>query len=72
MIDWSSCAAIEGDPQRVCGAWVFRGTRVPVESLFQNLKDGANVSDFVRSFPGVTAEHIRVALEQAVRSLHVE
>jgi uncharacterized protein (DUF433 family) len=71
MIDWSSCPAVERDPQRVSGAWVFRGTRVPVEALFQNLEDGADVSDFVRWFPGVTAEQVRLVLEHAARSLQV-
>lgn len=33
MIDWSSCSALEQDPSRVSGAWVFRGTRVPVAAL---------------------------------------
>ncbi|MBV8146662.1 MAG: DUF433 domain-containing protein [Gammaproteobacteria bacterium] len=71
MIDWSSCPAVERDPQRVSGAWVFRGTRVPVESLFQNLEDGADIADFVRWFPGVTEEQVRLVLEHAARSLQV-
>lgn len=71
MIDWSSCPTIERDSQRLSGGWVFRGTRVPVESLFQNLQDGANASDFVRWFPGVTPEQVRVVLEYAARSLQM-
>jgi len=71
MIDWISCPAVERDPQRVSGAWVFRGTRVPVESLFQNLEDGADIADFVRWFPGVTEEQVRLVLEHAARSLQV-
>jgi uncharacterized protein (DUF433 family) len=71
MIDWSSCPAVERDPQRVSGAWVFRGTRIPVESLFQNLEDGADVADFVQWFPGVTADQVRLVLEHAARSLQV-
>ena len=47
MNDWSTCAAVERDPQKVSGAWVFRGTRVPVSALFENLEDGAQLSDFV-------------------------
>lgn len=43
MIDWSSCPAVERDPDRVSGAWVFRGTRVPVAALFENLEDGEAV-----------------------------
>ena len=71
MIDWNSCSAVERDQQRVSGAWVFRGTRIPVESLFQNLEDGADVSAFVSWFPGVTAEQVRIVLEHAARSLQV-
>jgi len=71
MIDWTSCSAVERDPKRVSGAWVFRGTRVPVESLFQNLEDGADVSDFVHWFPGVSEDQVRAVLEHAVRSLQV-
>jgi uncharacterized protein (DUF433 family) len=69
MIDWSSCPAVERDPERVSGAWVFRGTRVPVTALFQNLEDGAHVSDFIVWFPGVTLEQVRAVLEHAARSL---
>ena len=69
MIDWSSCPAVERDPERVSGAWVFRGTRVPVTALFQNIEDGAQVSDFIVWFPGVTLEQVRAVLEHAARSL---
>ena len=68
MIDWSTCPAVERDPERVSGAWVFRGTRVPVAALFENLEDGALVSQFVEWFPGVTMEQVRAVLEHAARS----
>lgn len=68
MIDWSSCPAVERDPQRVSGAWVLRGTRVPIAALFENLEDGALVSQFVEWFPGVTLEQVRAVLEHAARS----
>ena len=68
MIDWSSCSAVEHDPERVSGTWVFRGTRVPVAALFENLEDGALVSEFVEWFPGVTMKQIRGVLEHAARS----
>ena len=71
MIDWSTCPAVERNPERVSGAWVFRGTRVPVAALFENLEDGAQVSDFVQWFPGVSAEQVRVVLEHAAASLQV-
>lgn len=68
MIDWSTCAAVESDPSRVSGAWVFRRTRVPVAALFENLEDGASVNDFVQWFPGVSVEQVRAVLEHAARS----
>ena len=68
MINWSSCPAVERDPERVSGAWVFRGTRVPVAALFENLEDRASVSQFVEWFPGVMIEPVREVLEHAARS----
>lgn len=68
MIDWSSCAAVERDPDRVSGAWVFRGTRVPVAALFENLEDGVPVGQFVELFPGVTLDQARAVLEHAAKS----
>jgi uncharacterized protein (DUF433 family) len=68
MIDWSGCSALESDPARVSGAWVFRGTRVPVAALFENLEGGASIQDFVEWFPGVSLEQVRTVLEHAARS----
>lgn len=69
MLDWSACEAVDRDPARVSGAWVFRGTRVPVTALFENLEDGASVNDFLEWFPGVTRGHVEAVLAHAVRSL---
>jgi uncharacterized protein (DUF433 family) len=68
MIDWSSCGAVERDPDRVSGAWVFRGTRVPLAALFENLEDGVAVPQFVKLFPGVALDQVRAVLEHAARS----
>ena len=68
MIDWSTCPEVERDPARVSGAWVFRGTRVPVAALFENLEGGAQVSQFVEWFPGVSLDQVRAVLEHAARS----
>ena len=38
QLDWSQCKAVESIPGKVSGAWVFRGTRVPVAAIFENLK----------------------------------
>lgn len=71
MIDWTTCPAVHHDPDRVSGAWVFRGTRVPVAALFENLEDGAQISEFLEWFPGVTLDQARCVLEHAARSLDV-
>ena len=68
MIDWSSCPAVESDPGRVSGAWVFRGTRVPLAALFENLEDGASVNDFIEWFQRVTLDQVRNVLEHAAKS----
>jgi uncharacterized protein (DUF433 family) len=51
------------------GAWVFRGTRVPVKSLFENLEDGATIADFLEWFPGVRREQVVAVLEYTEQSL---
>jgi len=68
MIDWSTCPAVERDPELLSGVWMFRGTRVPISALFENLEDGAQVDQFVEWFPGVSLEQARTVLEHAARS----
>lgn len=68
MIDWSTCTTVERDPAILSGAWVFRGTRVPVAALFENLEDDASVHQFVEWFPGVSTQQVRAVLEHAARS----
>jgi uncharacterized protein (DUF433 family) len=69
MNDWLDCQAVERDPQRVSGAWTFRGTRVPVLALFENLEDGATVDDFLEWFPGVQRAQVLAVLKHAESSL---
>ena len=69
MLDWSQCSAVERVPGKVSGAWVFKGTRVPVRALFENFEDGACVDDFLKWFPGVTHEQILAVLAHAEHSL---
>jgi len=65
MLDWTQCATVERVPGKVSGAWVFKGTRVPVRALFENLEDGATVNDFLAWFPGVMREQVEAVLEHA-------
>ena len=62
-LGWAGCPAVERVPHRVSGAWVFRGTRVPVAALFENLEDGVSVAEFVELFPGVSLEQARLVTE---------
>ena len=68
MLDWSECPAVERVPGKVSGAWLFKGTRVPVTALFENLESGARIDEFLEWFPGVTREQVEAVLEHAERS----
>ena len=65
MLDWSDCSEVERAKDKLSGAWVFRGTRVPVLALFENLESGATIDQFLEWFPGVRHEQIAAVLEHA-------
>ncbi len=68
-LDWSQCAAVESIPGKRSGAWVFKGTRMPVSTVFENLQD-MTVDELVEEF-GVTREQVQAVLEFAARSAEV-
>jgi uncharacterized protein (DUF433 family) len=67
-LDWSQCPAVESIPGKVSGAWVFRNTRMPVATIFENLEDGMTIDEVIEQFP-VTREQVKAVLEFAARSL---
>jgi uncharacterized protein (DUF433 family) len=67
-LDWSQCPAVESAPGKLSGAWVFRGTRMPVATIFENLEDGMTIDEIVEQFD-VAREQIAAVLEFAARSL---
>ena len=69
MREWENCDPVERDPDKVSGAWVFRGTRVPVSALFENIKDGASIAQFVEWFPGVQRSQVETVLDHEVMTL---
>ncbi len=69
MLVWNQCSAVERSPDKVSGAWLFCGTRVPVASLFENLKDGATVEQFLDWFPGVERWQVESVLDHEMRDL---
>lgn len=70
-LDWSQCPAVESVPEKVSGAWVFRGTRMPVAAVFENLEDGLSIDELVELYDGLTREQVQAVLEFAARSLQV-
>jgi len=51
MKQWETLVEVEREADKVSGSWVFRNTRVPVSALFENLRDGATVEEFLNWFP---------------------
>jgi uncharacterized protein (DUF433 family) len=69
MLDWADCREVERAKDKVSGAWVFRGTRVPVLALFENLETGATIDQFLEWFPGVSLDQVVSVLAHAEHSL---
>lgn len=59
--DWSQCAILESVPGKVSGAWVFRGTRVPVSAILRNLT--MPLDELLEDYPSVTREQIEIVLD---------
>ena len=68
-LDWSQCPAVESIPGKRSGAWVFRGTRTPVSTVFENLQD-MSVEELVEEF-GVTRDQVQAVLRFAAHSAEV-
>lgn len=71
MKQWESLDAVERNPDKLGGAWIFRDTRVPVSALFENLRDGATVEEFLAWFPGVKRSQVEAVLNYELTSLAV-
>ena len=69
MLDWFNCPEVERSKDKVSGAWVFRGPRVQVRALFENLETGATIDQFLEWFPGVTMNQVVAVLAHAEQSL---
>ena len=71
MANWDECHAVERHPDKLSGAWVFRGTRVPVSALFENLRAGASIDEFLDWFEGVDSSQVKDVLDHELKSLSV-
>jgi uncharacterized protein (DUF433 family) len=66
-INWAQYPVLESEPEKVSGAWVFRGMRVPVSAILKNLKN-LSVNELVDEYPSVMREQIRTVLDFVARS----
>ena len=60
---------ISTDPEILGGQPVFKGTRVPIETLFDHLEAGVSLEEFLEDFPTVTKEQAIAILEVANKLL---
>ena len=67
-LDWSQCSAVESIPGKVSGAWMLRGTRTPVQLLFENLEAGMSIEEVIEQYP-VSCEQINSLMAFIARSL---
>ena len=62
---------VEIDPEKLGGTPVFRGTRVPIQNLFDSLESGESVEQFIEQYPTVSREQILAVLEESKERLLV-
>jgi uncharacterized protein (DUF433 family) len=68
-LDWSRCPAVESVPGKVSGAWVLKGTRMPVSAIFENLEAGATLDNIMEWYDGLNREQVKAVIEFAGRSV---
>ena len=71
-LDWSQCDAVESIPSKVSGAWVLKGTRMPVSAIFENIAGGASIDDLMEWLDGLDRQQVKAVIEFAARSLDKE
>ena len=71
MMDWSQCPAVKSIPGKVSGAWVLKGTRMPVKTIFENLDAEMSIEEVMEQFP-VTREQIDSLMAFVAKSLEKE
>ena len=69
-LDWSQCPAVESIPGKVSGAWVFKGTRLPVATVIENLED-LSIDEVIEQFD-VTREQVMAVPDFVAESLRAD
>jgi uncharacterized protein (DUF433 family) len=67
IVDWSQCPVLESIPDKVSGAWLFRGTRVPVSAILKNLKN-LSIDEVLEDYPSVTRDQVWTVLDFLAQS----
>jgi len=62
---------VEIDPEKLGGTPVFRGTRVPIQNLFDCLETGESIEQFLKQYPTVDREQVTGVLEESMEQLLV-
>lgn len=62
---------VEIDPEKLGGTPVFRGTRVPIQNLYDSLESGESVEQFLEQYPTVSRGHLIAVLEESKERLLV-
>ena len=68
-LDWSQCSVVESVPGKLSGAWVLKGSRMPVSAIFENIEAGANIDDIMEWFDGLDREQVKAVLHFAAASV---
>jgi uncharacterized protein (DUF433 family) len=65
VLDWSQCPEVESVPGKVSGAWVLKGTRMPVSAIFENIAAGASIDDITAWYDGLNRDQVKRVVEFA-------
>jgi uncharacterized protein (DUF433 family) len=68
-LDWSQCPALESVPGKLGGAWVLKGTRMPVSAIVENMEAGASIDDIMEWFDGLDRTQVEAVVAFAARNL---
>ncbi len=66
-LDWSQCPAVERVPGKMSGAWVLKGTRMPVSVVVETREAGASIDEIMQWYEGLDREQIKAVIEFAAR-----
>ena len=65
-LDWSQCPEVDRNPEIMSGAWVLRGTRMPVSGVIENIQAGASVDDVMDWFDGLDRNSVEAVITFAL------